>query len=257
LTYQNILFEVKDRIATLTLNRPDELNAMTDAMFSEVRAALASLAESDARVLLLTGAGRGFCSGASLAASSGLRDVEISVRDGLNPLVEAFNTLEIPVITAVNGAAAGAGCSLALLGDIVIAARSAFFMHAFANVGLIPDGGSSWSLPRLIGTPRAMRMMMLAERIPAELAEAWGMVTFLADDDSLIGEAMTIATKLANGPTQSYRMVRSAVREGLNGTLEEALSREATNQGIASRTEDFAEGTKAFQEKRKPNFKGR
>lgn len=257
MTYTTLTLDIVDWIATLTLNRPDEMNAMTDVMFDEIKAVLASLPQTDARVLLITGAGRGFCSGASLAASRGLRDVEASVRDGLNPIIESLGALQMPIITAVNGAAAGAGCALALAGDIVVAGRSGYFLQAFTNVGLIPDGGSSWLLPRLIGRARAMRMMMLAERVPAELAEQWGLVSFVTDDAALIGEAMKIATRLANGPTQSYRMIRSAVREGLDGTFTEALAREAVNQGIASRTNDFAEGTKAFQEKRKPNFTGK
>ncbi len=257
MSYETILFDLTDNVATITLNRPEELNAMTDTMFAEMIAAVAAVRESSARVLMLTGAGKGFCSGASLTARGGLPDLEISVRDGLNRMITGLYDLPIPVITAVNGAAAGAGCALALAGDIVMAGRSAFFLQAFANVGLIPDGGSSWVLPRLIGRGRAMRMMMLAERIPAELADRWGMISFLCDDDALLDQAQATARKLAAGPPASLRMMRQAVRAGMDSSFAESLEVEAVNQGIAGRTADFFEGAIAFREKRKPVFSGK
>lgn len=254
--YKEIRLDVADGVATLTLNRPDQLNAMTMDLLAEATDAVRRAPGLGARVLVLTGAGRGFCSGAALSADVLNSDVGVLARQGLNPLVEALSATELPLICAVNGPAAGAGCSLALLGDFVIAARSAYFLEAFVNVGLVPDGGASWLLPRLIGPARAMRMMMLGERISAEQANDWGMLTSMVEDSAFADEVAKLSAKLASGPTRSYALIRRAVRAGLESKLSEMLEVEAVNQTEASSTADFAEGVAAFMEKRPPLFKG-
>jgi 2-(1,2-epoxy-1,2-dihydrophenyl)acetyl-CoA isomerase len=245
-------------VATLTLNRPDSLNALNSAMLDEMRAALESLAESGARALLLTGAGRGFSSGADLASGGGLPDdVGAALEAHFNPLVEALFSLPLPVVAAVNGPCAGAGCSLALAADIVIAGRSAYFLQAFINIGLIPDAGATWLLPRLAGRARAMEMMMLGERIPAEQAADWGLISRVVEDDELETEGIALATRLAEGPTVAYGLLRRLARDAEQLKLTDALIAERIAQREAGRTQDFRGAVMAFLQKRKPTFEGR
>lgn len=253
--YEHIDFNVAQGIATLTLNRPASLNAFNTQMAGEVLHAVDRLPDTrEARVLLMTGAGRAFSSGADLAGDT-TREAG-SLLETLNPLLERLFALPIPFITVVNGPAAGASCSLALAGDIVLAARSAYFLQAFVNIGLVPDMGSTWLLPRLVGRARAQAMMMLGERIAAETAERWGMIYRVVDDAQLAAEAQGLATRLANGPTKAYAMIRQGIRRSLECSLTETLHMESVNQGIAGRTADFAEGVAAFRARRPAAFKG-
>lgn len=245
-------------VATLTLNRPDSLNALNSAMLDEMHAAIESLPESGARALLLTGAGRGFSSGADLASGGGLPDdVGAALEAHFNPLVEALFQLPLPVVAAVNGPCAGAGCSLALAADIVIAGRSAYFLQAFINIGLIPDAGATWLLPRLAGRARAMEMMMLGERIPAGQAADWGLISRMVEDEDLESEAMALATRLAQGPTVAYGLLRRLARDAEQLNLSDALMAERSAQRDAGRTDDFRAAVMAFLQKQTPRFEGR
>ena len=245
-------------VATLTLNRPDSLNALTSTMLDEMKAAIDGLAASGARALLLTGAGRGFSSGADLASGGGLPDdVGAALEAHFNPLVEALFRLPVPVVAAVNGPCAGAGCSLALAADIVIAGRSAYFLQAFINIGLIPDAGATWLLPRLAGRARAMEMMMLGERIPAEKAADWGLISRVVEDADLESEAAALATRLAQGPTMAYGLLRRLARDAEQLPLTDALAAERIAQRDAGRTDDFKAAVMAFLQKQPPRFEGR
>lgn len=245
-------------VATITLNRPDSLNALNAGMVDELRAAVETLADRGARCLLLTGEGRGFSSGADLAGSGGLPDdVGAALEAHFNPLIEALFALPIPVVAAVHGPCAGAGCSLALAADIVIAGRSAYFLQAFINIGLIPDAGATWLLPRLAGRARAMEMMMLGERIPAEQAADWGLIARVVDDEDLPSEAIALATRLAQGPTIAYGLLRRLARDAEQLSLHEALAAERIAQRDAGRTDDFKSAVLAFLQKRQPSFDGR
>jgi 2-(1,2-epoxy-1,2-dihydrophenyl)acetyl-CoA isomerase len=246
-------------VATITLARPDSLNALSAAMLGELREAVDTLAGSGARCLLITGEGRGFSSGADLAGNGGglPDDAGAALEHYYNPLVEALFALPIPVVAAVNGPAAGAGCSLALAADIVIAARSAYFLQAFVNIGLIPDAGATWLLPRLAGRARAMEMMMLGERIPAEQAFEWGMIARVVEDQDLAEEAVALATRLAQGPTVALGLIRKLARDAGSQPLGEALAAERAAQRDAGRTEDFRAAVMAFLQKRQPQFRGK
>ena len=245
-------------IITITLARPDSLNALNATMVDELRAAVEAAGASGARCLLLTGEGRGFSSGADLVSGGGLpEDVGLALEKHFNPLVEAIFALPIPVVAAVNGPAAGAGCSLALCADIVVAARSAYFLQAFVNVGLIPDAGANWLLPRLVGRARAMEMMMLGERVTAETALAWGLVNRIVDDADLTAEARGIADRLASGPTVALGLIRRIARDADTSTLGEILATERAAQRGAGETTDFKSAVMAFLQKRTPSFEGR
>ena len=262
MSYEHIQLETHAGIATLTLARPTVLNALSRPLLSEVITALDTVrAEGAARVLLLRSLGRSFSSGADLssnasAAGAGEFDAGQVLEEFYNPLIERLLNLPLPIVASVQGAAAGAGCMLALAADIVVAGRSAFFLQAFANVGLVPDAGSMWLLPRLVGRARALAMMLLAERIPAETARDWGLIYEVVDDDALAQRTEELARKLAEGPTRAYALIRQGTREALELTLSDALAMERRRQREAGSTADFREGVAAFRERRSPRFKG-
>ncbi len=259
MTYENILFDVADGVATITMNRNDTRNALSWGMAADISDALDRL--GDARVLVITGAGKGFCSGGDMAAKvpEGL-DFGTMLYNGLaqvvNPMLLKIDALTIPVIASVNGAAAGAGAPLALSADFVIAAESAFFYFAFANVGLVPDAGGSWVLPRLVGKARAMELLMLAERLPPRKAVEWGMIHKCVPDDALAAETAALARRLADGPTLSYGLIRKSLLAALECDFDTALHNEAAGQRIAGNSMDCGEAVKAFLEKRPPVFRG-
>ncbi len=244
--------------ATVTIARPDRLNALSGQAVDELRAAVEEVAASDARCLVLTGEGRAFSSGADLASGGGLPDdAGLALEKHFNPLIEALFALDIPVVAAVNGPAAGAGCSLALAADIVIAARSAYFLQAFVNIGLVPDAGATWLLPRLAGRARAMEMMMVGERVPAEKGQEWGRASRVVDDEVLAAEAAALAAALAGGPTVAFGLIRKPAPNAEQLPLSGALAAERAAQREASRTEDFRAAVMAFLDKRQPRFEGR
>jgi 2-(1,2-epoxy-1,2-dihydrophenyl)acetyl-CoA isomerase len=264
--FEHILWAEEDGVATLTINRPDRLNALHVGVIQEMIDAVDQIRDgtSNARCLVLTGSGRGFSSGADLSGggagggvSRGPIDAGKVLETHFNVLLERLFALPVPFVTSVNGAAAGAGCSYALAGDIVIAARSAYFLQAFVNIGLVPDVGSTWLLPRLAGKARAQAMMMLGERIPAETAAEWGMIWKVVDDEALGDETRAIARKLARGPTRALSLIRQGIRGCLDKTLTEALMVERLNQLQAGRSSDFTEGVTAFLQKRPAAFTGR
>jgi len=261
-SFDTIRLDVADQVATITLNRPERLNSMPPAMADDIRAALDWMGVLGARALLITGEGRGFCSGADLAgdrsasAVGGGANSRKALRNHYNPMLLALANLDIPVVTAVNGPAAGVGCSFALSGDFTIAGKSAYFLQAFVNIGLVPDGGSSWLLPRLIGLPRATQMMMLGEKISSEQAAEWGMVYKCVEDAELMAEARALAVRLASGPTVSLGTMRKILRAGLSQSYSDTLDAEAMGQFVAGNSADAMEGILAFQQKRKADFKG-
>jgi 2-(1,2-epoxy-1,2-dihydrophenyl)acetyl-CoA isomerase len=261
MSFATIRFELGDGVATLTLNRPDRLNSFTTEMHEEVAAALGTV-ESDSaiRALLLTGAGRGFCAGQDLnlreASAGGEFDAGAAIDRYYNPLVRRLRALRKPVIAAVNGPAAGAGANLAFACDIVLAARSASFLQAFCRIGLVPDTGGTWFLPRLAGSARALGMMLLGEPLPAATAAEWGLIWKVVDDDKLMSEARALATKLAQGPTVGLGLIKEALNRSLASTLDAQLDSERDLQRIAATSADFREGVAAFLEKRPARFTG-
>lgn len=263
MTYSTIRLEVADGVATLTLDRPDKLNSFTSAMHAELRDALAAVqADASVRCLLLTGAGRGFCAGQDLsdravAPSAEAPDLGRSLEANYNPLIRTLRALEMPVVCAVNGVAAGAGANLAFACDIVLAARSASFIQAFCKIGLVPDSGGTWTLPRLVGTARATALAMLGDKVSAEQAEAWGMIWKVVDDSALADEALTLARHLAAQPTRGLALIKRALQASATNTLNQQLDLERDLQRLAGRTHDYQEGVAAFTGKRAPTFEGR
>lgn len=263
---ETILFEVEDGVATLTLNRPERLNSFNDRMHDELRQALARVragrADGSVRVLVLTGAGRGFCAGQDLsdrnvAPGGEAVDLGASVEKNYKPLVLALRALELPVIAAVNGVAAGAGANIALACDLVFAARSASFIQAFSKLGLIPDTGGTWILPRLLGPARALGLALLGERLSAEQAEQWGLIWKTVDDAALMSTVGVVARQLAQGPTFGYAQTKKAIWESSLRGLEAQLDVERDLMSACGRSEDYREGVAAFMDKRAPQFKGR
>ena len=260
--FNAILLDIAAGVATITLNRPDKLNSFTGEMHEELKQAMQIIrADRSVRVLMITGAGRGFCAGQDLSermmGNSETADVGSSLEKNYNPLLKELRVLPYPVICAVNGVAAGAGCNLVLACDIVIAAKSAAFIQAFSRIGLIPDAGGTYTLPRLVGTARAMAAAMLAEKIGAEQAAQWGMIWKCVDDSQLMREANELARQLAGQATRALGLTKRAIYASANNTFEQQLDLERDLQREAAKSEDFREGVAAFMEKRPAKFTGR
>ncbi len=258
----DLLIEREDGLLSLTLNRPEQMNAMSGEMVQGATAAVMDVVENkSARAILLTGAGRGFCAGADLSGG-GLTDaretIEGRMMAGINRLILAIREVPVPVVVALNGAAAGAGCGLALAGDMIIAGQSGKLLTAFARIGAVLDGGMSWSLTNKLGPARAMGMAMLADRpIDAQTAKDWGLVWDVVEDDALMDEATKMARRFASGPTVALGLIKRQIALAQTGSMADALRFEAACQGQAFKTDDFPEGVAAFQEKRPANFEGR
>jgi 2-(1,2-epoxy-1,2-dihydrophenyl)acetyl-CoA isomerase len=260
MAYNKLKLTTEGAIQVITLSDPATMNAAGVDLAAELRQALAHAAKPDAgvRAVVITGEGRGFCSGANLqpGGAGASADAGDALETVYNPLVTAVRDFPAPIVTAVNGAAAGVGCSLALLGDIIVAGESAYFLQAFRRIGLIPDGGSTYILPRMIGKARAMEMTLFGERIPAAKALEWGMINRVVPDAELMPTAMALAGELAKGPA-SLGLIRQTIWASLDSGWADQLDRERKGQSVAGRTEDFREGVAAFLQKRPAEFKGR
>ncbi len=263
MTYQTILYGVSGGVARLTLNRPERLNSLNAQMHAEVRHALAALeADSSVRVLVLTGAGRGFCAGQDLAdrtVAPGAEAVDLgaSIERDYKPLILTLRRLPVPILCAVNGVAAGAGANIALACDLVLAARSASFVQAFARIGLMPDSGGTWFLPRLVGPARALGLALLGEKLPASQAADWGLIWRCVDDEDFAAEVDSLAARLAEAPTRALSGIRRALEVSWRHSLEQQLDVERDGQRELGFSADYAEGVAAFLAKREPRFTGR
>jgi 2-(1,2-epoxy-1,2-dihydrophenyl)acetyl-CoA isomerase len=259
----SLLVSLEAGVLTLTLNRPEKLNAFNPEMHQALRQGLERAAdEAEVRAVILTGSGRGFCAGQDLSerdVSAGAAPIDLSVSLGsnYNPLVRRLRALAKPIVCAVNGVAAGAGANIALACDIVLAARSARFVQAFSRIGLVPDSGGSYFLPRLVGTARAMGLALLADSLSAEQAEQWGLIWKTVDDERLGAEATALARRLANGPTKGYVLLKKALYSSSGNSLDAQLDLERDLQREAGLSEDYREGVTAFKEKREPKFSGK
>lgn len=262
MSYETIEFTISEGVAVLTLNRPESLNSFNAQMHTEVRSALKEVKnDKSVRCLLLTGNGRGFCAGQDLgdrnvAPGSAAPNLGESIEKNYSPMLRTLRGLEMPVICAVNGVAAGAGANIAFACDIVLAAKSASFIQAFCKIGLIPDCGGTWTLPRLVGPARAMALSLLGDKISAEQAEQWGMIWKSVENESLKEEAMAMAQHFASQPTKGLALIKRAIQASANNTFDEQLDLERDLQTLAGRTDDYREGVAAFIGKRKPAFKG-
>ncbi len=264
-SYPLVELSADNNLAIMTLNDPKTLNAMGSKMLGGIALALDEIESGDHgfRCLLITGAGRGFCSGANLVErgenSPGTNrplDMGAGLEVGYHPILRRLRNLDMPIVTAVNGAAAGVGMSFALMGDMVLASKSAFFLQAFRRIGLVPDGGSTWILPRLVGVARAREMSLMGERIKAAQAQEWGMVNRVYEDDELMDEALKLSHNLASGPTQALTLTRHLFWNSLGNSYEEQIDLERQMQQRAGRTKDREEGVMAFVEKRDAKFTG-
>ena len=259
MAFETILFTNQGGIARLTLNRPDRLNSFTVRMHEEVADALSSL--EGARVLVLTGAGRGFCAGQDLndraVAPGESVDLGHSVESYYNPLIRRLTSLPFPVIARVNGVAAGAGANIALACDVVVAARSAKFIQSFASIGLIPDSGGTWVLPRLIGQARALGLALTAEPLPADQAAEWGLIWKAVEDEALDAEVDALAERFASAPTRGLARMKQMIRESWGHSLDEELDLQRDAMRELGYSDDYREGVAAFMEKRKPRFTGK
>jgi 2-(1,2-epoxy-1,2-dihydrophenyl)acetyl-CoA isomerase len=260
--FERAKLDIDGPVGIVTLNHPEVMNAVSAEMLGGLMKALDHIEDpkNGVRCMLMTGAGRGFCAGANLQPSgggpSGSRDAGSVLETQYHPFLRRLRELPIPFVTVVNGAAAGVGMSFALMGDLVLCGRSAYFLQAFRRIGLIPDGGSTWILPRLIGKARAMELSLLGEKLPAEKALEWGLINRVFDDADLIGKAKEFARDLANGPTVALGLIRRLYWESADNTYEEQLNLERQMQRKAGNSADFGEGVRAFLEKRPAKFKG-
>lgn len=263
MSFEHILFTIEQGVATLTLNRPEQLNSFNAQMHKEVREALKQVRQNpEVRCLLITGSGRGFCAGQDLgdrnvAPGAAAPDLGESIEKNYNPLIRALRDLPMPVICAVNGVAAGAGANIALACDITLAARSASFIQAFCKIGLVPDSGGTWTLPRAVGMARAKALALLGDRLSAEQAEQWGMIWRCVDDAALQDEALKLARQLATQPTYGLALIKRALNASASNSFDAQLDLERDLQRLAGRSEDYREGVAAFMAKRTPEFKGR
>jgi len=260
MAYQTILFQVASGAARLTFNRPDRLNSFNVEMHTEVADALTQVERDDAvRALLITGSGRGFCAGQDLSDSAVAPGVDLgeSLESRYNPLIKRLIHLPKPVVCAVNGVAAGAGANIAFAADIVLAAKSAFFIQSFSSIGLVPDSGGTWILPRLAGHARALALALTGDRLTADKAEEWGMIWRAIDDAQLMNEADKLLYRFAGGPTKGYAAIKLAMRQGWAASLDQQLDLERDLQRELGASQDYKEGVAAFGEKRTPRFSGR
>lgn len=262
----DVLYSAEMGVATIRFNRPQALNAVTFDSLQELAAAFDKAgADEQVKVIIFTGEGRGFCSGADLAQNmakppldaQGNLDLGLPLELYYNPLVQKMRAMPKPIIAAVNGMAAGAGASFALMADLTIAARSAYFLQAFVNIGLIPDAGGTWLLPRSIGPQRAMGLAMLGEKLPAEKAKEWGLIWDVVDDDQLMTTVDALAHRLASGPSVAIARIKQVMQAAAGNDLATQLNLERELQRECGKTDDFMEGATAFTQKRKASFKGR
>ena len=261
MTFETILFDVEDGVGRLRLNVPEKLNALSMTMLSEMKQVLDTLGDQGVRCLLITGEGRGFCSGADLTDGRAMGgtppDLKKTLDTYYHPVIKALDGLDVPVVTAVNGVCAGAGTALALTGDLIIAETNTRFNLGFVKIGLMPDAGSTWSLPRRVGLTRAMELALLGDEISGETALTWGLINRAVGEGTLQAEALDLAKRLAAGPTLAYGLARQAIRSAFDNTLAEQLELEGVGQQRAGRSEDFAAGVMGFFSKKPPKFQGK